>query len=170
MGEGRTRAQRKLKITIPPGVDSGSRLRYSGEGEAGPQGGVAGDLYIIVNVREHEIFARDGNSLICEMPISFPQAALGTQQEIPTLDGTVTLKIPAGTQTQKVFRLRGKGMPSLRRGHGRGDLYIKVVVETPTRLNQRQRELLEEFAEISGEEVYPLTKKFLDKFKEVFGA
>ncbi len=169
-GEGRTRTLRKLKVTIPAGVDSGSRVRYRGEGEAGSQGGFAGDLYIIVNVMEHGLFVREGNNLLCEMPISFPQAALGTQQEIPSLDGTVTLKIPAGTQTHKVFRIRGKGMPGLRRGYGRGDLFIKVIVETPTRLDDRQRELLEEFARISGEEVHPLTKKFLDKFKEVFGA
>jgi len=170
MGEGRSRTLRKIRVTIPAGVDSGSRIRYRGEGEAGSQGGTPGDLYVIVNVMEHELFMRDGNDLLCEMPISFSHAALGTQQEVPTLDGSVTLKIPQGTQTHKVFRLKGKGMPSLRRGYGRGDLFIKVVVETPTRLNERQRELLEEFAKISGEEVHPLTKKFLDKFKEVFGA
>ncbi|NQU08030.1 MAG: molecular chaperone DnaJ [Candidatus Abyssubacteria bacterium] len=169
-GEGRARSLRKLRIAIPPGVDSGSRIRYRGEGEAGSQGGSSGDLFIVINVLEHELFERDGNNLLCEMPISFPQAALGTQQEIPTLDGKVTLKIPAGTQTHKVFRVRNKGMPSLQRGYGRGDLYIRVIVETPAKLNERQRELLEEFADISGDEVHPLTKNFLDKFKEVFGA
>lgn len=169
-GEGRSRSVRKLKITIPPGVDNGSRIRYRGEGEAGSQGGVRGDLYIIVKVREHQLFHREEDNLLCEMPISFPQAALGTQVEIPTLDGDITLKIPAGTQTDKVFRIKGKGMPSLRRGHGRGDLYMRVIVETPTKLNDRQKKLIEEFAEISGDEVHPLSKNFFDKFKDVFGA
>ena len=170
MGEGRSRNVRKLRVTVPAGVDAGSRIRYRGEGEAGSQGGVRGDLYIIVNVSEHEVFERDGDNLPCAMPISLPQAALGTQQEIPTLDGNVTLKIPAGTQTNKVFRIKGKGMPSLRRGFGRGDLYIKVIVETPAKLSDRQRELLEEFARISGDEVHPLSKNFFDKIKGVFGA
>jgi molecular chaperone DnaJ len=120
-------------------------------------------------VKEHDFFAREGDNLLCEIPISFPQAALGTQMEIPTLDGMSTLKIPAGTQTNQIFRIKNKGMPSLR-GHSRGDLYVKVVVETPTKLNERQRELLEEFARISGDEVHPITRNFLEKFKEVFGA
>jgi molecular chaperone DnaJ len=169
-GEGRSRTVRKLRVTIPAGVDSGSRIRYRGEGEAGSQGGTRGDLYILVNVMEHELFEREGDNLLCEMPISFPQAALGTQREIPTLDGNVTLKIPTGTQTHKVFRIKAKGMPSLRRGHSRGDLYIKVVVETPTRLNDKQREIMEEFARIGGDEVHPLSKNFFEKFKDVFGA
>ncbi|RJP69744.1 MAG: molecular chaperone DnaJ [Candidatus Abyssobacteria bacterium SURF_17] len=168
-GEGRVRTQRKLRVTIPPGVDAGSRIRYRGEGEAGSRGGARGDLYILINVQQHEFFARDGDNLMCEVPISFPQAALGTQLEIPTLDGKITLKIPPGTQTHKIFRIRTKGMPALR-GHGRGDLFVRVLVETPTKLNERQRELLEEFARISGDDVHPLTKKFLDKFKQVFGA
>ena len=170
MGEGRSRSVRKLRVTVPPGVDSGSRLRYRGEGEAGSQGGTAGDLYIIIKVIEHDLFERDGENLLCEMPISFPQAALGTQLEIPTLDGNVTLKIPAGTQTHRVFRIKGKGMPSLRRGHVRGDLYLKVVLETPKKLSERQRELLEEFARLSGDEAHPLSKNFFDKVKGVFGA
>ena len=169
-GEGRSRTVRNLMVTIPAGVDSGSRIRYRGEGEAGSQGGTRGDLYIIINVMEHELFERAEDNLLCEMPISFAQATLGTQQDIPTLDGKVTLKIPAGTQTHKVFRIRSKGMPSLRRGHGRGDLYIKVVLETPTKLNDKQRELLEEFARISGDEVHPISKNFFEKFKGVFGA
>lgn len=170
MGEGRSRTVRKLSVTIPAGVDAGSRIRYRGEGEAGSQGGGRGDLYIVVDIVEHELFERSGDDLICEMPISFPQAALGTQREVPTLDGIITLKIPAGTQTHKVFRIRGKGMPRLQRGHGRGDLYVKVVIETPTKLKDRQRELMEEFAEISGDDVHPLSKTFFDKFKGVFGA
>jgi molecular chaperone DnaJ len=167
-GEGRSRSVRKLRVLIPPGVDSGSRIRYRGEGQAGSYGGAVGDLYIIINVKEHDLFEREGDNLLCEVPISFPQAALGTQLELPTLDGRAALKIPPGTQTHKVFRIRNKGMPNLR-GRGRGDLFIRVVVETPTKLNERQRDLLEEFARIAGDEVYPLTRKFLDKFKEVFG-
>lgn len=168
-GEGRIRTQKELRVTIPPGVDSGSRIRYRGEGEAGARGGPSGDLYIVVNVLPHEFFGRQGSDLIFEAPISFPQAALGAEMDIPTLDGKVSLKIPSGTQSHKTFRIKNKGMPKLR-GFGRGDLFVKVIVETPTKLTQRQRELLEEFASISGEDAHPLTKKFLDKFKEVFGA
>ncbi len=168
-GEGRVRTQRKLRVTIPPGVDSGSRIRYRGEGEAGSRGGGSGDLYIVINVKEDEFFKREGNDLLCEIPISFAQAALGAEIDIPTLDGKTSLTVPPGTQTHSVFRIKGKGMPKLR-GLGRGDLFVKVLVETPTKLNQRQRELLEEFARLSGEDAQPFTKKFLDKFKEVFGA
>ncbi|GAB4353810.1 MAG: molecular chaperone DnaJ [Candidatus Abyssubacteria bacterium] len=168
-GEGRVRTQKKLRVTIPPGVDSGSRIRYRGEGEAGSRGGLSGDLYILINVKPHEFFQRDGSDLLCEIPISFTQAALGAEIDIPTLDGKVSLKVPAGTQTHKVFRVKGKGFPKLR-GLGRGDLFVKVVVETPTKLTQRQRELLEEFARLSGEDAQPFSKKVLDKFKEVFGA
>jgi molecular chaperone DnaJ len=162
-------ARRTLRITVPPGVDSGSRIRYRGEGQTAPGGGQNGDLFIIVQVEQHDLFERDGNDLICEAPISFPQAALGTQLDIPTLDGKTTLKIPAGTQTHKVFRIRNKGMPSLR-GRRYGDLFVRIIVETPTKLNERQRELLNEFASVSGDEVHPLTQKFLDKLKGVFGA
>ncbi len=168
-GEGRVRNQRKLRVSIPPGVDSSSRIRYRGEGEAGISGGTPGDLYILVKVLPHDFFHREDSDLTCNVPISFPQAALGTQLEVPTLDGKVTLKIPPGTQTHKVFRIKHKGMPHIR-GHGRGDLLVRVIIETPARLNDRQKELLEEFARISGNEAHPLTKKFLDKFKEVFGA
>ncbi|UCD57052.1 MAG: molecular chaperone DnaJ [Candidatus Hydrogenedentota bacterium] len=167
-GEGRVRSKRKFSIKIPPGVDSGSRIRYRGEGEAGSRGGLNGDLYIVITLLPQDLFERDGNNLICEVPISFPQAALGAQLEIPTLDGKARLKIPPGTQTHEVFRIKNKGMPSLR-GYGKGDLFVRIIVETPTKLNERQRELLEEFARISGDDVHPLTKKFLDKFKEVFG-
>jgi molecular chaperone DnaJ len=133
------------------------------------QGGQRGDLYIVVNVAEHELFEREGDDLLCALPISFSQAALGTQREIPTLDGGVNLKIPAGTQSHKVFRVRGRGMPNLRRTHARGDLYIRVVIETPKKLNDQQRELLEEFARISGDEVHPLSRNFFDKVKDAFG-
>ncbi|RJP23534.1 MAG: molecular chaperone DnaJ [Candidatus Abyssobacteria bacterium SURF_5] len=167
-GEGRIRTTRKLRITVPAGVDNGSRIRYRGEGEAGARGGPNGDLYLMINVREHDFFKREGDNLICEVPVSFPQAALGAEIRVPTLDGKISLKIPKGTQSHHIFRVKGKGMPGLR-SHGRGDLFVRAVIETPTKLNDRQRELLEEFAKISGEETQPLTKKFLDKFKEVFG-
>ena len=167
-GEGRVRATRKLRITVPAGVDNGSRIRYRGEGEAGQKGGMSGDLYILINVKKHDFFEREGENLLCEVPISFSQAALGTEIEIPTLDGKATVKIPKGTQSHHIFRIRNKGMPYIR-GNGRGDLFIRAVVETPTKLNERQRELLEEFAKVSGEEVHPITKKFLDKVKDVFG-
>jgi molecular chaperone DnaJ len=168
-GEGRMRVTRKLRITVPPGVNTGSRIRYRGEGEAGSPGGVNGDLYIVINVRKHDFFEREDENLICEVPISFPQAALGSEVEVPTLNGKATLKIPKGTQSHHIFRIKNKGMPNLR-GHGGGDLFVRVIVETPTKLNERQRELLEEFSRVSGEEGHPLTKKFLEKFREAFGA
>lgn len=168
-GEGRMRVTRKLRITVPPGVSTASRIRYRGEGEAGSPGATSGDLYIVINVLEHDLFQREDDNLLCEVPISFPQAALGAEIDVPTLDGKTLLKIPKGTQSHHIFRIKHKGMPNLR-GRGRGDLFIRIVIETPTKLNERQRELLEEFARVSGEEGHPITKKFLDKFKEVFGA
>ena len=143
-GQGRVEEHKTLSVKVPAGVDSGDRIRLSGEGEAGTQGGPAGDLYVVVNVREHAIFQRDGKHLYCEVPISFADAALGGELEVPTLDGRVKLKIPDGTQTGKLFRLRGKGVAPVR-GGGVGDLMCRVVVETPVNLSKRQRELLEEF-------------------------
>ncbi|MDF5948932.1 DnaJ C-terminal domain-containing protein [Pseudomonas aeruginosa] len=136
--------QKTLSVKVPAGVDTGDRIRLTGEGEAGSMGGPAGDLYVVVNVREHPIFQRDGKHLYCEVPISFADAALGGELEVPTLDGRVKLKIPESTQTGKLFRLRGKGVAPVR-GGGAGDLMCKVVVETPVNLDKRQRELLEEF-------------------------
>lgn len=168
-GQGRVRKLQSLSVRIPPGVDNGSRLKLRGEGEAGFGGGPSGDLYVVIHVREHAIFARQDNDVIVEVPVSFPQAALGTEMEVPTLDGKVKFKVPAGTQSGKVFRLKGKGFADLH-GYGRGDELVKVVVETPRRLTSRQRELLEEFAKISGEEVnHPMSKGFVDKLKEMFG-
>src|SRR3990167_2463090 len=129
-GQGRVEEQKTLSVKVPPGVDTGDRIRLTGEGEAGSMGGPAGDLYVVVNVREHSIFQRDGKHLYCEVPISFADAALGGELEVPTLDGRVKLKIPEGTQTGKMFRLRGKGVAPVR-GGGAGDLMCKVVVETP---------------------------------------
>jgi len=143
-GQGRVEEHKTLSVKVPAGVDTGDRIRLSGEGEAGAMGGPAGDLYVVVNVREHSIFQRDGKHLYCEVPISFADAALGGELEVPTLDGRVKLKIPEGTQTGKLFRLRGKGVAPVR-GGGAGDLMCRVVVETPVNLDKRQRELLDEF-------------------------
>lgn len=143
-GQGRVEEQKTLSVKVPAGVDTGDRIRLTGEGEAGTLGGPSGDLYVVVNVREHSIFQRDGKHLYCEVPINFTDAALGGELEVPTLDGRVKLKIPEGTQTGKMFRLRGKGVTPVR-GGGAGDLMCKVVVETPVNLSRRQRELLEEF-------------------------
>ena len=168
-GQGRVRKLQSLSVRIPPGVDNGSRLKLRGEGEAGFGGGPAGDLYVVIHVREHPIFARQDNDVIVEVPVSFPQAALGAEIEVPTLDGKVKFKIPSGTQSGKVFRLKSKGFTDLH-GYGRGDELVKIVVETPKRLSARQRELLEEFAKISGEDVnHPLSKGFVDKIREMFG-
>jgi len=147
-GAGRVERLRKLSVKIPPGVDSGARLRLAGEGEAGEKGAPPGDLYIVVHVREHEIFKRAGNDLYVEVPITFSQAALGAEIEVPTIDGdTEKVKIPAGTQTGEVFRIRGRGMPVLN-GYGRGDLLVRVVVRTPTKLSREERELFEKLAEL----------------------
>ncbi|HTO20133.1 MAG TPA: molecular chaperone DnaJ [Pseudomonas sp.] len=143
-GQGRVEEHKTLSVKVPAGVDTGDRIRLAGEGEAGAQGGPSGDLYVVVNVREHDIFQRDGRDLYCEVPISFADAALGGELEVPTLDGRVKLKIPEGTQTGKLFRLRGKGVTPVRGGSA-GDLMCRVVVETPVKLDKRQRELLEEF-------------------------
>jgi molecular chaperone DnaJ len=167
-GSGVTQKTHALNIKVPPGVDSGSRLKLRGEGEAGRSGGPPGDLYVVINVNEHPLFARQDNDIVCEVPISFAQAALGAEIEVPTIEGKIKMKVATGTQSGTVLRLRGKGVPDLR-GSGRGDQLVRVVVETPRKLTARQRELLEEFARSSGEEVHPLTKGFFDKVKEMFG-
>ena len=143
-GEGRIEDTRTLQVKIPAGVDTGDRIRLSGQGEAGPGGAAAGDLYVEVRVREHPIFQRDGDDLSCEVPIRFSQAALGADLKVPTLDGEAIIKIPPETQTGRLFRLRGKGVRGVRSGY-KGDLHCRVVVETPVKLSKRQRELLEEF-------------------------
>lgn len=150
-GQGRVEKSKTLEVKIPAGVDTGDRIRLAGEGEAGANGGPTGDLYVQVSVRQHKIFERDGADLYCEMPISFADAALGGELEVPTLDGRVKLKIPEGTQTGKLFRLRGKGVAPVR-GGGTGDLLCRVAVETPVQLSKRQKELLREFqTEMDGE-------------------
>jgi molecular chaperone DnaJ len=167
-GNGVVQRAQALNIKIPPGVDTGSRLKLRGEGEAGRNGAPAGDLYIVINVEEHPLFTRHESDIICEVPISFPQAALGAEIDVPTVEGKVKMKIPHGTQSGGVFRLKGKGAPDLRGSH-RGDQLVRVIVETPRKLTSRQRELLEEFARDGREEVSPLTKGFFDKVKEMFG-
>lgn len=167
-GTGAVRTQHALSVKIPAGVDTGSRLKLRGEGEAGLHGGPGGDLYVVLHVREHPLFARDGNDIVCDVPIGFTQAALGAEIDVPTPHGKVKMKIPAGTQSGNVFRLKGKGVPDVR-GYGHGDALVRVLVETPKKLSARQREILEEFARLSGEEVHPLSKGFFDKVKEMFG-
>jgi molecular chaperone DnaJ len=168
-GQGRTRKPVSLSVRIPPGVDNGSRLKLRNEGEAGFGGGPSGDLYVVVHVKEHPLFVRQENDVVIEVPVSFPQVALGAEIEVPTLEGKIKLKIPAGTQSGKVFHLKGKGFVDLH-GYGRGDQLVRIVVETPRRLTARQRELLEEFAKLSGEDVnHPMAKGFVDKLKEMFG-
>ena len=149
-GNGRAEKRKTLSVKVPAGVDNGDRIRLTGEGEAGLRGGPAGDLYVQIEVQEHSIFARDGRHLYCEVPISFPDAALGGELEVPTLDGRVKLKIPKETQTGKVFRLRGKGVTQVR-GGGLGDLLCKVLVETPVQLTTNQKDLLGEFKRSLGE-------------------
>jgi molecular chaperone DnaJ len=166
-GQGRVRAKRKVKVAIPAGVDNGIQIRKRGEGESGTFGGPAGDLYVSVTVKAHPIFTRDGVHVLCELPLSFTQAALGVEAEVPTLEGRLKLKIPAGTQNGKVFRMKGKGVASLD-GRGRGDQLVSVFVETPSHLNAAQKALLEEFSKISGEASTPRRQNFLDKIKEFF--
>ncbi len=146
-GTGRRRQERTIKVKIPPGVDNGSRLRMAGEGEGGANNGPAGDLYIYIGVRPHKYFRREEDNVLCEFPISFSQAALGAEVEVPTLDGKVKLTIPEGTQTGTTFRMRGRGFPKLR-GYGRGDQHVKVKVNTPTHLNDEQKELLRQLGDL----------------------
>lgn len=167
-GAGRILKRKKLSVKVPPGAETGLRLKVTSEGERGVRGGPPGDLYIFITVHPHELFERDGDDIICEVPVSYVQAALGAEIEVPTLFGKARMKVPAGTQTHKMFRLRGKGLPNLR-SHGQGDQFVRVIIETPTRLTQRQKELLEEFARISGEQHNPISQGFFDKVRDIFG-
>ena len=167
-GEGRVDKEQALEVEIPPGVDTGTRIRLSGKGEAGPRGAPAGDLYIFVHVREHELFVREGTTLATRVPISFTSAALGGTVDIPDLNGeTNTLDIPAGIQSGKQLRVRGAGMPVLQ-GRGRGDLVVEIAVETPTKLSKAQREILEQFRETETGEECPESRGFFDKLKDAF--
>jgi molecular chaperone DnaJ len=165
-GAGRVEKRKRLAVKIPAGVDNGDRVRLSGEGEAGPRGTPSGDLYVEVQVREHKIFQREGNHLFCEVPIRFSQAALGAEIEVPTLDGAVRLDVPAETQTGKSFRLRGKGVRSVR-GGSPGDLICRVVIETPVKLTKQQKDLLREFEASfdGGKEHNPRATSFFDGVK-----
>ncbi|WP_031513245.1 molecular chaperone DnaJ [Desulfofalx alkaliphila] len=167
-GTGTVRRTRSIHVKIPAGVDNGVRLRLNGEGEPGLRGGPPGDLYVFISVRPHKIFKRDGNEVFCEVPITFAQAALGDEITVPTLDGDVEMKVPEGTQTGAVFRLKGKGIPYVN-GAGRGDQHVRVKVTTPTKLSDRQRELLKEFAALSGEKIPKGAEKgFFRKVKDAF--
>jgi molecular chaperone DnaJ len=163
-GHGKVKKMKSIHVKIPAGVDTGSRLRISNEGDMGFHGGPPGDLYIILDVEEHPFFKRDGNDLYCDVPLSFPQAALGAEIEVPTLDDVSKLKIPSGTPSGRLFYLKGKGVQKLG-SHSRGDQIVRVYVEVPKKLTPKQKELLEEFARINGDEV---SKSFKDKLKDLF--
>jgi molecular chaperone DnaJ len=166
-GAGRAEKMTKIKIKVPAGVEGGSRLRSTGNGEAGVRGGPPGDLFVVLHVKRHEIFNRDGDDLLCEIPISFVQAALGDVIEVPTLTEPAEVKVPPGTQVGAVFRLKGKGVKNVH-GHGHGDLMVRVQVEVPARLNSAQRAKLEEFAKLCDEDVHPMGKSFLEKARSLF--
>ncbi len=166
-GSGRHERTSKIKLKIPPGVDTGSRLRSSGNGEAGTRGGPTGDLYVVLHVKAHEIFEREGDDLICEVPISFVQAALGAEVEVPTLTGNAHIKIPPGTQPGTLFRLKGKGIKNVQ-GYGVGDIHVRVTVEVPTHLNSAQRAKIQEFSELCDANVNPISKGFFEKAKNLF--
>ena len=174
-GSGRVEGQQTISVKVPAGVDHGARLRLIGEGEAGIAGGAAGDLYIVIGIRSHPLFERDGRDLHCEVPVPFVLAVLGGEIEVPSLEGKISMRLPEGTQSGRVLRLRGKGLPPLQPRADvaqlqrlRGDVYVRIFVEVPTKLTPRQRELLQEFAETSGTEVSPVTKGFMDKLREFF--
>jgi molecular chaperone DnaJ len=166
-GTGRRERASKIKLRIPAGVDSGSRLRSAGNGEAGYRGGTAGDLYVVLHVRAHEFFQRDGDDLLCEVPVSFVQAALGAEIEVPTLDSKATVKLPAGTQPGAMFRLKGHGIKSVQ-GHGSGDLHVRINVEVPTHLTTAQKAKLQEFSELCSGKESPLSQGFFERAKKLF--
>ncbi|WP_336771699.1 molecular chaperone DnaJ [Paenibacillus sp. MMO-58] len=169
-GAGRVKKQRKINVRIPAGVDDGAQIRLSGEGEGGLRGGPAGDLYIVIRVKAHEFFERENDDIYCEVPLTFVQAALGDEIEIPTLTEKVKLKIPAGTQTGTYFRLKGKGVPKLR-GYGQGDQHVKVTIVTPTKLSDEQKDLLRQFGGIGGEspaETQEHHESIFEKMKKAF--
>ncbi len=165
-GDGRVEHEKSIEVKIPAGVETGSRLRLQAEGESGPHGGPAGDLYVVIHVAEHEQFERQGNNLYASIPITFAQAALGAEVNVSTLSGDQSLKVPAGTQTGTVFRVRGQGMPVLG-GRGKGDLFVSVSVMTPTSLTREQRKLLEQLAKIETKDLED--KKLVDKVRDIFG-
>ncbi|SEO32237.1 molecular chaperone DnaJ [Amphibacillus marinus] len=167
-GKGTLKKRKKIHINIPAGIDDGQQIRVAGQGEPGANGGPAGDLYVVVQVKSHEFYQREGDHIYCDMPVTFTQAALGDEIEIPTVHGKVKLKVPAGTQTGKTFRLRGKGAPNVR-GYGQGDQHVKIRVITPTSLTTKQKELLREFNDLSGNEAADEQEEsFFSKVKRAF--
>ncbi len=166
-GEGRREQVSKIKLRIPPGVDTGSRLRSVRNGAAGTRGGPPGDLYVVLHVAAHDLFQRDGEDLFCEVPVSFVQATLGAEIEVPTLNGKSAIKIPAGTQSGAVFRLKGKGIKVIQ-GHGHGDLHVRISVEIPTHLTADQKAKLQEFAELCNGKESPMSQSFFEKAKSFF--
>ena len=167
-GEGRQRAERLLSVKIPAGIEDGMQLRLTGEGSGGLGGGPPGDLYVLVRILEHNLFTRDGADLHCDLPITFPQLALGHEAEVPVLGGTAKLKVPAGSQPHQILRLKGKGMPHLR-GRGHGDACYRLILEVPPKLNARQREALTAFEAASTEQRGPLSAAFLERMKKLLG-
>ncbi len=170
-GQGRIEHTKELKVKVPPGVDEGDQIRLSGEGEAGENGGPHGDLYVQIRLKPHALFKREQDDLYCEMPISFATAVLGGELDVPTLDGRANIKIPPGTQSEKMFRLRGKGVRNVRSGHV-GDLYCRVSVETPVNLTDKQKQLLHEFdtsIHTGGSRHNPRAASWTDKIKGLFG-
>ncbi|GAG55156.1 unnamed protein product [marine sediment metagenome] len=166
-GAGRAERTERIKLRIPAGISEGSRLRSSNNGDAGVRGGPSGDLYVVIHVREHEIFERDENDLYCEVPVSFAIASLGGELVVPTLNGKASIRVPEGTQNGTLFRLKDKGMPQLQ-GARKGDLMVRVQVEVPTKLNRKQKELLNTFAESLGDRNRPIHESFLEKAKRFF--
>jgi molecular chaperone DnaJ len=167
-GEGRVLRLKVVDAKVPAGVEDGTRIRFTGLGEGGLHGGPAGDLYVVLHVKEHPFLARQGNDLHCVIPISFTQAALGIEIQVPTLEGEHTLKVPEGTQSGTTLRIRGRGVPVLN-GHGKGDLFVEVRLQTPGKLSKRQRELLQELEGMNRVENKPLRKTLLGKVKDIFG-
>jgi molecular chaperone DnaJ len=166
-GLGRTKSKQHVKVHIPAGVDNGMRLKMSGYGDAGENGGPPGDLYVFISVKQHPVFNRDGDDILLDLPIGFADAALGTKKKIPTLFGESLLTIPEGTQSGKTFRVRGQGFPNVH-GRGKGDLLVRIIVETPTHLTSKQKEMLEEFGKTEGIENLPHKKNFMEKVKAFF--
>ena len=166
-GSGRVERTERIKLKIPAGISEGSRLRSSGNGDAGMRGGPGGDLYVVIHVRDHEVFERDEENLYCEVPVSFSTATLGGELKVPTLVGKASIRVPEGTQTGTLFRLKDKGMPRLNSAR-KGDLMVRVQVEVPTKLNRKQKEMVEEFAESLGERNNPMHESFLEKAKRFF--
>jgi molecular chaperone DnaJ len=166
-GAGRRDAASKIKLRIPPGVDTGSRLRSTGNGEAGLRSGMPGDLYVVLHVQPHDVFQRDGDDLLCELPVSFVHAALGAEADVPTLTGKASIRIPPGTQTGTVFRLKGKGIKNVQ-GYGQGDLHVRVNIEVPTHLTAAQKAKLQEFAQLCSGKESPISQSFFEKAKHFF--